>query len=131
MIQSQPNKYLESSIQTASPAQLLVMLCDGAIRFCKLAIEDIRKQNMNAAHEHIFKAQDIISEFVITLDQSSPIAKDLLRMYDYLIFRLVQANTKKEIEALEEVAGLVKELKETWVQAAKLMNSQRSGIQHG
>lgn len=131
MIQSQPNKYLESSIQTASPAQLLVMLCDGAIRFCKLAIEDIRKQNMNAAHEHIFKAQDIISEFVITLDQSSPIAKDLLRMYDYLIYRLVQANTKKDIEALEEVAGLVKELKETWVQAAKLMNSQRSGIQHG
>lgn len=127
MIQMQPNKYLENSVQTASPAQLLVMLCDGAIRFCKLAIEDIRKKDMNAAHQHIFKVQDIISEFVITLDQSAPIAKDLLRLYDYLIYRLIEANTKKDIEALEEVIGFVKELKETWIEAAKLMSAQRGG----
>ncbi|MBD2863643.1 MULTISPECIES: flagellar export chaperone FliS [Paenibacillus] len=131
MIQSQPNKYLENSIQTASPAQLLVMLCDGAIRFCKLSIEDIRKNDITAAHNHIFKVQDIISEFVITLDQSLPIAKDLLRLYDYLIYRLIQANTKKEIEPLEEVLGYLQEFKETWIQAAKIVNSQRSGIQHG
>ncbi|RKN78882.1 flagellar export chaperone FliS [Paenibacillus ginsengarvi] len=127
MIQMQPNKYLENSVHTASPAQLLVMLCDGAIRFSKLAIEDIRKKDMNAAHQHIFKVQDIISEFVITLDQSAPIAKDLLRLYDYLIYRLIEANTKKDIEALEEVIGFVKELKETWIEAVKLMSAQRGG----
>ncbi|PYI51184.1 flagellar export chaperone FliS [Paenibacillus flagellatus] len=131
MIQSQPNKYLENSIQTASPAQLLVMLCDGGIRFCKLAIDDIRKNDLGAAHEHIFKAQDIVSEFVITLDQTAPIANDLLRIYDYMIYRLIHANTKKDIEALEEVMGFLKELKETWVQAAKLISAQRSGVPNG
>jgi flagellar protein FliS len=44
---------------------------------------------------------------------------------------LVQANTKKEIEPLEEVLGYLQEFKETWIQAAKIVNSQRSGIQHG
>lgn len=131
MITPQTNKYLESSIQTASPAQLLIMLCDGAIRFCKLSIEDIKKQDYIAANEHICKAQDIINEFIITLDKDSPIAEGLLKLYDYFVFRLIQANAKKEIEPIQEVVGFLSELKETWFQAARQLNAPKSGIQHG
>ncbi|MDF2958962.1 MAG: flagellar export chaperone FliS [Paenibacillus sp.] len=121
----QANKYLENAIQTASPAQLLIMLCDGAIRFCKLAVQAIQKQNYNEANVLIGKVQDIITEFVITLDTKSPVAEGLLKLYDYFLHRLIQANVKKEIEPIEEVIQYFIELKETWIQAAKATNATR------
>lgn len=131
MIQAQPNKYLENSIQTASPAQLLIMLCDGAIRFGKKSIEDIKNQDYISANTNIGKVQDIVSEFVITLDQSSPVAENLMKLYEYFSYLLIQANMKKDAAPIQEVLGYLSELKETWIQAAKLSNSQRLGTSNG
>lgn len=125
MIQAQVNKYLESAVQTASPAQLLIMLYDGAIRFSRAAIEAIQKQKHEEAHNNLLRAQDIISEFVITLDRSAPMAEELLQLYEYFIHRLREANTKKQPEPIQEVLGHLVELKETWVQAAKLSSGNQ------
>jgi flagellar protein FliS len=119
MIQTQRNKYLESTVQTATPAQLLIMLCDGAIRFCRLGIEALKSNNFQEANNNLVKAQDIISEFVITLDRTSPIAEQLLPLYEYFGFRLIEANTQKSLVPAEEVLGYLIELKETWIEAAK------------
>lgn len=129
MIQSQPNKYFENSIKTASPAQLLIMLCDGAIRFCKIGIESIHKKDYIEANINLCKVQDIINEFIITLDRSNPISESLLSLYDYFNFRLIEGNVKKEYEPVQEVMGHLIELKETWIQAAKWvnLNTPRSG----
>jgi flagellar protein FliS len=120
---AQRNKYMETGVQTASPAQLLIMLYDGAIRNAKLAIEAIEKKNYQDTHIYLVKLQDIVSEFIITLDRSSPVSENLLRLYDYFLFRLVEANTKKDAAPVQEVLGYLVELKETWVQAAKAMNA--------
>ncbi|TLS50586.1 flagellar export chaperone FliS [Paenibacillus antri] len=125
MIQAQRNKYLETSIQTATPAQLLIMLCDGAIRFCKHAIEALKNQNYEEANEYLGRTQDIVSEFAITLDRSAEISESLSRLYEYFNYRLIQANIKKSPEPAEEVLGYLLDLKETWVQAALL--SKQSG----
>jgi flagellar protein FliS len=130
VIQQQPNKYLENMVQTASPAQLLIMLYDGAIRFCKLGIEAIRRKDYSEANRCLCRVQDIINEFVVTLDRSSPVADGLLKLYDYMLRRLIQANVKKEIEPVEEVAGFLTELKETWVQAAKMVSARKDGVRH-
>jgi flagellar protein FliS len=128
----QRNKYLQTSIQTATPAQLLIMLYDGAIRFCKSGIDAINNSDLQEAHRCISRAEDIITEFIITLDKDSPVAEGLIKMYDYMNFRLIEANTKKEIESIEEVIGLLKELRETWVQAAKLVyGAQQPGVSNG
>ncbi|CAG7656157.1 flagellar export chaperone FliS [Paenibacillus allorhizosphaerae] len=119
MQQLQRNKYLENSVQTATPAQLLIMLYDGAIRFCKQAIAAIKQNNYEEAHINLTKTQDIISEFVITLDRNSSIAESLLRLYEYFNFRLIEANIQKKAESAEEVLGYLIELKETWMQAVK------------
>ena len=124
---NQPNKYLESAVQTASPAQLLIMLYDGAIRFCKLSIEAINKKDYIEANNYIHKVQDIISEFVITLDTSAPVAEGLLKMYDYFLHRLLEANSKKEIEPIQEVMQYLVEMKETWVNAAMMVKNASSG----
>lgn len=131
IMQAQRNKYLETTVQTASPAQLLIMLCDGAIRFCKAGIEAINNRNYEEANRNICKAQDIISEFSITLDRNSPIADGLLKLYDYYLYLLVEGNTKKKTEPVEEVRGYLTELKETWIQAAKLAAQPSASLKHG
>lgn len=119
----QHNRYLERSIQTATPAQLLIMLVDGAIRFCRQGIHAIEQGEMEKANEYLVRAQDIVVEFVITLDKSSPVAEGLVKLYDYFNHLLIEANTTKTIEPIEEVIGYLVELKETWVQAAMLMKN--------
>lgn len=128
----QRNKYLQTSIQTATPAQLLIMLYDGAIRFCKSGIDAINNSDIEEANRCIRRTEDIITEFVITLDKTSPVAEGLIKMYDYMNFRLIEANTKKEVGPIEEVVELLTELRETWVQAAKLVHGvPQTGVSNG
>jgi flagellar protein FliS len=130
MLQMQQNKYLETAVQTATPAQLLLMLYDGAIRFCRMGIAAIKEKKYDAANENLCKVQDIVREFAITLDRSSPVADGLLRLYDYFIFRLIEANRLKAPEPAEEVLGYLIELKETWMEAARIQQKTGS-IKHG
>ncbi|TVY09387.1 flagellar export chaperone FliS [Paenibacillus cremeus] len=118
------NKYLETSIQTATPAQLLIMLYDGAIRFCRSAIEAVNQKKYEEAHNFFVRTQDIVMEFAITLDKKAPMAEQLLSLYDYFIFRLTEANTQKVVEPAQEVLAHLMELKETWIQAARQTSSQ-------
>ena len=120
MISTQRNKYVQTSIQTATPAQLLIMLCDGAIRYCKQAIEALKSKRHEEANEYLGRVQDIVSEFTITLDRSYEISDSLSRLYEYFNYQLIQANIKKESAPAEEVLGYLIELRETWVQAALL-----------
>jgi flagellar protein FliS len=131
MMQAHRNKYMETAIQTAAPAQLLIMLYDGAIRFCKGGIEAINNSNMEEAHRNICRAEDIILEFIVTIDKSSPVAEGLIKLYDYMYFLLIEANINKSVEPIQEVIGYLVELKETWIQAAKLANgSSQPGVAH-
>ena len=124
MISAQRNKYLETSIQTATPAQLLIMLIDGAIRFCKQGIEAIREKDYAKANESLGRAQSIVNELNITLDRNVEISQSLALLYDYFNRRLIEANVSKKIEPAEEVLGYLIDLKETWVQAALIVKQQ-------
>ncbi|MDQ8734015.1 flagellar export chaperone FliS [Paenibacillus sp. LHD-38] len=118
----QRNKYIQNTIQTATPGQLLIMLYDGAIRFCRQGIEAIKEQRYSDANTNLLKVQDIISEFVITIDRSNPVSENLIKLYEYFNTRLIEANMKKSIEPAEEVLGYLVDLKETWIQASKQYN---------
>lgn len=126
----QRNKYMQNSIQTASPGQLLIMLYDGAIRFCRQGIEAIKEQRYSDANVSLLKVQDIISEFVITIDRSNPLSENLLKLYEYFNMRLIEANMKKDTAPAEEVLGYLVDLKETWFQASK-QNNQLTGLAVG
>jgi len=130
MISTQQNKYLEASIHTATPAQLLLMLYDGAIRFCKLGIESTQKGKFEDANRNFCKVQDIVKEFMITLEPNAAISEGLLQLYEYFLFRLVEANTKKDIVPAEEVLGHLIELKSVWFQAARTVQETTIGIKN-
>lgn len=112
--------YANSKIMTASPAELTLMLYDGAIKFCNIAIRGIEEKDIEKAHNNIIKVQRIINEFRDTLDHKYPVAKDFDRVYEYLLRRLREANVKKDAEILEEVLKHLRTMRDTWKQVMQL-----------
>lgn len=111
--------YANNKILTASPAQLTLMLYDGAIKFCNIAIAGIEANDIEKAHNNIRKVQKIIEEFRSTLDFKYPVAKDFDRIYEYLLYRLRQANIHKDKEMLEEVLKHLRTMRGTWEEVMK------------
>lgn len=113
------NNYAREKIMNASPAQLTLMLYDGAIKFCNIAIAAIEKNDIEKAHNNIVKAENIIAEFRATLNFKYPVAQDFENVYAYIARRLIQANIKKDKEILEEVLGHLREMRNTWEEVMK------------
>lgn len=104
MIQKNPYAaYNNSKIQTATPAELTLLLYEGAIKFTNIAIVAMEKNDVQKAHDNIMKTEKIIEEFQATLDHKYPVAKDFEAVYSYLLKRLFDANIRKDPEILEEV----------------------------
>ena len=118
-----PNAYAQynnSKILTASPAELTLMLYDGAIKFCNIAMMAIEEKDVQKAHENIVKVQKIIDYLRQTLDMKYPVAKDFDNIYIYLEERLVQANFKKDKEILEECLGHLRSVRDTWKEVMRI-----------
>lgn len=107
-------QYKENAILTASPEELVLMLYNGIIRFIEEAKGAIEKKDYMAANNGIQRAQDIITELMLTLDMSYDISQNLYSLYDYMLRRLIDANVKKDVTILEEVKGFAIELRDTW-----------------
>lgn len=109
-------QYNNSRIMTASPAELTLMLYDGAIKFCNIAIVAVEQKDIEKAHNNIVKTERIIDYFRQTLDMNYAVAQDFERIYSYLGKRLTQANIKKDKEILEEVNQHLHTMRDTWKQ---------------
>lgn len=126
MINNGYAKYRTNSINTASPEELTLMLYNGAIKFCNQAIVSMENKDMENAHKYVIRVQDIIDEFIITLDRKYPVSESFELMYDYINRRLVEANTTKDVIILNEVLGYLRELRDTWKEAMKLSKTQKN-----
>ena len=109
-------QYNRSRILTASPAELTLLLYDGAIKFCNLAIVAIEKKDIPAAHTNIVKVEKIVEEFRSTLNRDYPVAEDFDRVYCYLLRRLQDANVKKDIDISNEILEHLRSMRDTWKQ---------------
>ncbi len=113
-------QYNQSKILTASPAELTLMLYEGAIKFCNIAIMGIEQGDVTKAHNNIMKVQKIIEEFQITLNFKYEIANDFNNVYNYLMRRLREANMTKDKEILEEVDEHLHTMRDTWKEVMRL-----------
>ena len=112
--------YANNKINTASPAELTLMLYEGAIKFCNIAIVAIENHDLQKAHTNIMKVERIIEEFQASLNHKYATAKDFDEVYSYLMTRLIQANIKKDKEILEEVLKHLRTMRDTWKEVMKL-----------
>ncbi len=118
--------YANNKIMTASPADLTLMLYEGAIKFCNLALDGVAEKDIPKAHKNIMKVERIIEEFQITLDHKYPVAEDFDNVYSYLMMRLREANVKKDSEILEEVLGHLRTMRDTWKEVMRLAKSEKN-----
>lgn len=124
-----PNAYAQynnSKVLTASPAELTLMLYEGAIKFCNIAIVAIEQKDIQKAHTNIIKTEKIIDHFRATLDMKYPVAQDFDRVYEYLQRRLYEANIKKDKEIMEEVCSHIHSMRDTWKEVMRINKVQGS-----
>lgn len=110
------DRYLETAVETASPARLIVMLYDGAIRFIHEAAHAMRQCDYETQNYKLQRAQKILAELISSLDfeKGGEIAENLFRLYTYMYNQLVEANIHDSLERLEHVASLLSDLREAW-----------------
>ncbi len=111
--------YANNKVMTASPAELTLMLYEGAIKFCNIAISAIESKDLTTAHNNIMKVENIIRELKGSLNHKYPVAKDFEEVYIYVERRLIQANIKKDTEILEEVLEHLRTMRDTWKEVMK------------
>ena len=116
---SVPAAYIESSIMTAPPERLVVMLYDGAHRFLTQAAAAMRQRDIAHSNDRLQRAEAIISELKSTLDMSAgEIAERLRSIYLFSRRHLGEARLERNPQKIETVSRLLAELRDSWAQLA-------------
>lgn len=127
MFQNDASKqYKENSLYTMSPEELTLMLYNGLIKFLMKAEEALIEKRIESANSNLIRAQDIVSEFIASLDMNYEVSTGLMLMYDYMSRRLREANVKKNVEMVNEVMEYAKELRDAWQAAMKIAKTDSS-----
>jgi len=110
------NQYKETQIATANQGKLIVMLYDGIIKFLNIAIDNMEPRTYDVVNTNILKAQDIITELMLSLNmkEGGEISNNLFNLYVYFKKQLLEANIKKDTAALEHVIKLTRDLRNAW-----------------
>ena len=110
---------LETGVSAASPHKLIVMLFDGALAAIATAGAQMAAGNIQEKGKAISKAIQIVDNGLrASLDREAggEIASNLDALYEYMSGRLLHANINNDQQALEEVRGLLADLRDTWNQ---------------
>ncbi len=125
-----PNAYAQyqnNRVMTASPAELTLMLYEGAIKFGNIAESALEQKDIAKAHTNITKVEKIIDYLRQTLDMKYPVAQDFDNIYEYLSRRLVEANLKKDKAIMEEVNMHLRSVRDNWKEVMRI-NREKGAI---
>ena len=118
------DSYRKNKVLTATPGELVLMLYEGAIKFCNIGIVAIENKDYIKANTNIQKAERIVAELRGSLDMKYPVAKDFDNVYEYIGWVLLQANVKKSKDRLEEALRHLRTMRDTWKEVMKTANTQ-------
>jgi flagellar protein FliS len=112
--------YKEIAISTSSPTNLVVLLYQGALRFLREAVDDIKRQDYVHKRQSIDRAAAIVQYLQVTLDteKGQDIARELNRLYTYITARIYEGSSNLDCKPIEEVIKLLETLLSGWEQIA-------------
>ena len=113
-------RYRGVQLNTASPAQLVVMLYDGTLRFVAEADEAFGRDDRARAGDRIGRALAIVDELAATVDpaHAPELAENLIALYGFCKRRLLSANLERDRNALADVVAALTPLREAWATVA-------------
>lgn len=108
--------YKKAAVSTVDQRKLIIMMYDGAIKFLKIAVAKIEKEETYEAHRNLIRGKSIIAELLgsLNLEQGGEIARNLQRLYTYMFNELIEANLNNDINKIHSVLDLLKELRLGW-----------------
>lgn len=108
------NQFMEQSVLTMSPIQLIVSLYDKAEQELKKAVYYIDNNQLENANNSITKVENIVATLNSSLKTKYEISDNLAALYDYFAKRLIEANIKKDKDILNELIPFFQDLKESF-----------------
>lgn len=127
------NAYRQSAahggVAAADPHQLITMLYDGALERIRAAKGAMAVRDRALAAQTLQRAVDIVEELRCSLrpQADGQIARNLGDLYEYCARRLISASLRQSSEPLDEVAGLLRELRSAWVSIPPATRTLRTG----
>lgn len=121
-------RYRRHDVMMANPMELIVMLYNGCIKQLKLARIAINDKNIEQTNTCLQKAQDIITELTMSLDFKYEISKQLLNLYEFMNYQIMQVNISKDTESIEPLIEMLTSLRDAWVQVQKQSRQTISGV---
>jgi flagellar secretion chaperone FliS len=115
-----PQAYRSSSVMTASPGQLVVMLYDGAGRFLRQAEIAAEEGAWRQAMDRLSKADAILDELLVTLDteQGGQVAERLQAIYVFCKRLTIEARLEQDVAKIRKTASLLADLRDAWAEIA-------------
>lgn len=111
--------YKKQSIMTMTPTDMLTALYDGLLKELSFASAAFEQSDYGKINDHLQRSQRILRHLQTSLDFQYEISQQLDSLYDYFIQVTVQANVKKDPAGLADVIQMIRELRDTYVQAEK------------
>ena len=111
--------YKNQDLDTNTNYELVGRLFGAAAISLKMAVMDIGEKKLDKANNDMIKAQTIVINLRKSLDMNYEISTSLGLLYDYMLRRLIEANAKKDTAILNEIAGILIELRDAWNEALK------------
>ena len=123
-------RYLEASINSASPEELIIKVYDALLLFARQSIETMEKRpaDIQGRHDLLRRAQRACALLMgsLKLDLDSDIPGNLFRIYEFWHHQLVAANMHGDPQKVRDVLPMIAELRETWVEAIKMYRAQHA-----
>ncbi len=125
--------YRNSSVETADPGRLILIVYDVAIKHCRLALEVIAKNgDLMERNKYLYKAQDAVTELMGSLKLDvGEISINLFRLYEYMGWNLVQAVIKNDPKFIDEALRHLVSLREAWEEAYRNMRITQANTAAG
>ena len=123
------NQYRKNQISTSGQGYLILMMYEGAIKFTKLALESMAKDDLASQGKYIQKAHDIVNELSLALDfkKGGDVAPRLESLYQFALSQLTLANIKSDQKPLQAVLNTLNHLLEGWVKVYEASTNTSQG----
>jgi len=110
------SNYQRTKVVTSDPGKLVLLCYEGAISHLQMAKDHFKEKEYEAAEKPVRRTIYILHEMLQNLDfqKRGEIAKSLSALYTYMIHRIMQGDINKDLQAFDEVIGILKEMEEAW-----------------
>lgn len=133
MLNSSLSRYRESQITSTSPEKTVLMLFEGAIGFINSAITAVEEHgNIPEKAILVEKTVKILDYLQSCLDEEKGgvIARNLNKLYDYMLIRLTEANLRNDTSKMREILGLLSTIRDGWNDICDKNGAKGDKIQH-